>query len=752
MISKRFLSVGVLGLLAAGSVSAQTYLDLKPLFDADVFLEPGGVGDGTGLDAAGRRIDAASLPATFQDESVAITADGRANFRFAPLKQPSLDAVVVNGQVLDVTDGRYTSVDLAMLAAPGAFGNPFTEVELRYADGSKESRRLGPVPGWFNSPSAFDHTVFRFTDDSQVQSLLSFSANFGDAEAEYIVQQRGNGNAGGVRFIDGTGYALYRIGGLTGVNQATLGITVGNNFVISLAAYYSDPDFSTTEGYTVAANSMQLYDGFEHRALGNLKQYTFELAPYLAEGTGEIYVLFTDATPSNGWGPYLQQINVFTGQARTFEETLTPPLDTSKATVYAAFRAGDATAEKPYLYDNSGSGPSNRGHRFADASGSITYRFDLSDEVASAKLTVDLANNFVVSISGPSEVVRYESMTVGTPEEKTALIDEGGSVPGGDFRFADGYAYMVYQFDLPDDVTTAFAQIHIGNQFVIEAAAGTEGDFRVEKDWVAETGEETRDNSNLDYYFVDLAPTLVNNPTKVVRLRFSDGQPGDGWGPFLKSIVLVNKQSSGQSEFQTVLDSQQLYGEDIRNEYNKGYYTVDLTSVLANNPKREVFVKFTDGSKSDGWGPGIFWMAVYSGELGLGGDRLVFPALKTTTAEPANYGVGLLHRRYSVNEAKTLSAIALPVHPASETSKIHLLGATLNAPTAPAQLRIARVEGGNVQLAWPASQTGYRLQNAPALANPSAWSEVATAPRESGGEWIVEVPATGLAQFYRLIR
>ena len=134
------------------------------------------------------------------------------------------------------------------------------------------------------------------------------------------------------------------------------------------ATEYLDPGVSTTEGYTVVADSMALYDGFEHRALGNLKPYEIDLAPYLARGTGEVYLLFTDGTTSNGWGPFIQQVLLYSGTAKSFEGAIEPPIDASQATVHAQFRTS-TDAEKPYLYDNSGSGPSNRGHRFADGSG-----------------------------------------------------------------------------------------------------------------------------------------------------------------------------------------------------------------------------------------------------------------------------------------------------------------------------------------------------------------------------------------------
>jgi len=95
---------------------------------------------------------------------------------------------------------------------------------------------------------------------------------------------------------------------------------------------------------------------------------------------------------------------------------------------------------------------------------------------------------------------------------------------------------------------------------------------------------------------------------------------------------------------------------------------------LQNNPSKEVFVKFTDGSTGDGWGPGIFWMAVYRGTIDIQSDRLVFNNLKTTTGEPANYGLNLLHRRYALDAGKTLTQIVLP----SNANAVRLLGVTLN--------------------------------------------------------------------------
>ena len=741
------------GLLAFAAVCAhaQTPVDLSALFTVDAVLEPGGVGLDGGLDADGRRLDAATLPAGYADGTPVRTADGRALFQFAPLLQPGLDALVMDGQLIEVPEGRYMSLDLALLSTPGALGNPFGGIEFQYTDGTIQTNRLGPVAGWFNSPTSFDHTLYRFTDSSEVQTLATFRTDFGEEESLYLMEERGNGNSGGNRFVDGTGYVLYRFGDLGGLSEAKLGVTVGNNFVISVASAMHEPSFST-EGYTVVADSMVIHDGFEHRALGNLRQYDVDLAPFLAEGTGEIYLLLTDATPANGWGPYLQQILLYTGTTKNFEDALDPVVDAGTSTVHAMFRTG-TPAETPHLYDNQGSGPSNRGHRFADASGSITYRFDLPDAVTAASLAMDLANNFVVSLAGASETVRYANVVAATSEEAAYLVDEGGSIAGGDFRFADASAYMVYQFDLPDDVTTAFARIHVGNQFVIEAA-GESGEFVVEKDWVAETGEETRDNSNLDFYTVNLTPYLADNPSRIVRLRLSDGLPFDGWGPFLKSIAIQNRAESGDATFTTVLESQALFGEDIRNEWNKRYYTLDLATVLANNPQKEFYVRFTDGSTADGWGPGIFWIAVHTGPIAIETDRLVFDDLKTTLGDPAGYGAALLYRRYPVQGDKTLTRILLPLQSATESNQVHLLAATLSAavPIEPPVLAAAATADGRVRLSWPASATGHQLSVAPSLFTPSPWSRLPGEPAVDGDSLTLTLTVTpdDPAAFYRL--
>ena len=267
-------------MLNAHAFAQPLYVDLSTLLDADVFLEADGTPIGDPLDEEDSRIDAETLPENYQDGSPVTTQDGRTSFLFAPLKQSGLDAAALSGQTVDVEDGNYQYLDLALLAAPGAFNDPFPTIDFLYADGTSQSERLGPVAGWFQSPTAYDNIFYSYTDDSGVNSIISLDT-FTDEELFYVTQESGNGNDNGNRFVDGNGYVLYWFDDMQGLQEANLGVTVGNNFVISIATEYYDPEFSTTEGYEVLANSMEIHDGVEHMALGNLRNTPLISLPIL---------------------------------------------------------------------------------------------------------------------------------------------------------------------------------------------------------------------------------------------------------------------------------------------------------------------------------------------------------------------------------------------------------------------------------------------------------------------------------------
>lgn len=674
---RSFVALSLCVVLSSVVYAQPVYVDLEALLDTDVVLEAGGSGLTPALDDDGNYLDASTLPASYADGSAYGEPEGERSFLFAPLQRESLDAMRVDGQRIEVPAGVMQSIDLALLAAPGVFGDPVSSILFHYADGSSDEARLGPVSDWTDPASAFENIRYNYVDDSQIETLIEFETLTSDEEL-YLLQESGTNSNGAGRFIDGTGFALYAIDIPSSITEGTLGLTMGNNFQVSIATEYFDPEFSIEEGFTEIANSMDIHDGFEHRSLGNLQLYEFDISPFLEAQTGELYILLTDATPDNGWGPDVRSIQLFTGELIRFDETLGVTATAESGEIFAQFQTDGNSTEADYLFDNRASGPADRGHRFADAGGSLTYRFDLDDELTDASVVVDMANNFVVSVAGSLGNTRLAQMSPGTENENDFLFENNNSSLAGNHRFTDGSASMTYRFDLPDDETEAVAVITVGNQFVIEIA-GDDEQFTLEQDYVAETGSEPRDNSNLADYNFDLTPYLAGNTSNVVYIRLSDGQPADGWGADLYSISIVDQVAEDDVTFTEVLRSDVLFGEDIRNEYNKGYYTIPLGDVMADNPTNEVFIRFTDGSTNDGWGPGIFWMAAYSGSININNDRNLMPGLKTTAGTPETHTAGLNSRRYAVDSGKTLTAIEFS--DTADDSGLYLLGVTANPST-----------------------------------------------------------------------
>ncbi len=61
------------------------------------------------------------------------------------------------------------------------------------------------MPGWFASPTAFDHVLYNYTDNSAVETLITFPTNFGDEEAPFLYPvYRKMAIPAGTGFIDGT--------------------------------------------------------------------------------------------------------------------------------------------------------------------------------------------------------------------------------------------------------------------------------------------------------------------------------------------------------------------------------------------------------------------------------------------------------------------------------------------------------------------------------------------------------------------
>jgi len=78
---------------------------------------------------------------------------------------------------------------------------------------------------------------------------------------------------------------------------------------------------------------------------------------------------------------------------------------------------------------------------------------------------------------------------------------------------------------------------------------------------------------------------------------------------------------------------------------------------------------------------------------------------------------------------------------------------TVEAPVVTEVSLTVRLEAGKVVIAWPASATGYRLQQAPALPALAAdWTDESTPAVQVGDNWEVQITPTGTQKYYRLIK
>jgi hypothetical protein len=74
---------------------------------------------------------------------------------------------------------------------------------------------------------------------------------------------------------------------------------------------------------------------------------------------------------------------------------------------------------------------------------------------------------------------------------------------------------------------------------------------------------------------------------------------------------------------------------------------------------------------------------------------------------------------------------------------------SLNLPVAGPRLTVSSFSG-DVQVSWTASASGFVLEKADNLGANHGWTPVSAIPQVNGGQYIVNLPTTVRAQFYRL--
>jgi hypothetical protein len=184
---------------------------------------------------------------------------------------------------------------------------------------------------------------------------------------------------------------------------------------------------------------------------------------------------------------------------------------------------------------------------------------------------------------------------------------------------------MIYEFDLPDEVTSAVAQITVGNQFVIGVAAAqrlsSPSAITCSKPGSrsATTATSTSMKSTLANYLT--ANPGQNHPHSPL------GWPTRRWLGPLPDPDRDRGQPAPASPTSKPSSARPIFSADSMSMTKSTRATTRSISrpSCGQQPGKEVFVKFTDGSTADGWGPGVFWMAVHSGPIEILSDRRSSP-------------------------------------------------------------------------------------------------------------------------------
>ncbi len=117
----------------------------------------------------------------------------------------------------------------------------------------------------------------------------------------------------------------------------------------------------------------------------NKAVYTADLTPFLTSG-GAVYVRWTDAYTSDGWGPAVDQVTV-----------------TADGNAIASFQPG-SSGEAPYIFDLDSSQTAS-GWRFADGTEYFIYKFVPPAGTKKLTLSCEMWNEYVVSATSTAPSV-----------------------------------------------------------------------------------------------------------------------------------------------------------------------------------------------------------------------------------------------------------------------------------------------------------------------------------------------------------
>lgn len=275
-----------------------------------------------------------------------------------------------------------------------------------------------------------------------------------------------------------------------------------------------------------------------------------------------------------------------------------------------------------YLHDGSQSAIEDD-RRFADMDGYFTYKFDIQDNVTSAKVLLDIGGDYVISgstdnsawtqlaaadhvasrgwitvdlsglLSGNTSKTVYLKFTDQTANDGNGpslwhlklntsyVVSADFAVDNGSaeslflfksygnqqswFKFADKKAFIEYKFNLMPNATTASLKTDMWGDYVISGSKDNVNWTRL-----ASAGAYVPFEGR-SWVNVDLTSLLSDNPTKTIYIKYSDRTTDDGNGPCIAHLSLNSDGYGASYRIKNVSTGEYMH---VQNNTGKAEYGV----------------------------------------------------------------------------------------------------------------------------------------------------------------------------------
>jgi|GEM_PF-2351596 hypothetical protein len=377
-----------------------------------------------------------------------------------------------------------------------------------------------------------------------------------------------------------------------------IGFHIKNEYVVS---YASGIDSLKTQLAVWSTKGVPCTDG------SNVTDVEVSLQSMQKKGIADLYIFLTDGIPTDGWGASVDKISVYyKGVYAT-----TNPISFIPGT--------GSNGDAAYLVADSGSG-SNSTHRWADGNSSFGYKFDLKALKANMKpntelfFNVNMQNEWVVSVakSEKDNQIELERWSV-----KNVPVTDGSNLgyhkyslksymdAGWDnvvFFFkdgvpADGWGPALYNAGIISQSIQGYYQF---DQFVPSSAVTSEVNYLV-------TGHEGSGVGN-DHRWADGGSDVCYRFNKADLLKKSNN---------VDDIIVTYKINNEYCV--SVAQGLDSLRDTIAIWSTKGVPCTDGSNTITIATKlkpyfdlgwSDVYLFFTDGIPSDGWGPSIWNVAL----------------------------------------------------------------------------------------------------------------------------------------------